>query len=68
MLRGMWDLPGPRIEPVSSALAGGFLTTAPPGKSVRAFLNKIPKAQTIKKEIGKFDNIKSKNFFVSKDP
>ena len=29
----MWDLPGPRIEPVSPALAGGFLTTAPPGKS-----------------------------------
>ena len=30
----MWDLPGPGIEPVSSALAGGFLTTAPPGKSL----------------------------------
>ena len=29
----MWDLPGPGIEPVSPALAGGFLTTAPPGKS-----------------------------------
>ena len=29
----MWDLPGPGIEPVSSALAGGFLTTVPPGKS-----------------------------------
>ena len=25
----MWDLPGPGIEPVSPALAGGFLTTAP---------------------------------------
>ena len=33
LLRGMWDLPGPRIKPVSPALAGGFLTTAPPGKS-----------------------------------
>ena len=33
MLRGMWDLPGPGLEPVSPALAGGFLTTAPPGKS-----------------------------------
>ena len=32
MLRGMWDLPGPGLEPVSPALAGGFLTTAPPGK------------------------------------
>ena len=26
----MWDLPGPGLEPVSPALAGGFLTTAPP--------------------------------------
>ena len=33
LLRGMWDLPGPGLEPVSPALAGGFLTTAPPGKS-----------------------------------
>ena len=29
----MWDLPGPGLEPVSPALAGGFLTTAPLGKS-----------------------------------
>ena len=28
----MWDLPGPGLEPVSPALAGGFLTIAPPGK------------------------------------
>ena len=34
LLRGMWDLPGPGMEPVSPALAGGFLTTAPPGKSL----------------------------------
>ena len=27
------DFPGPGIEPVSCALAGGFLTTGPPGKS-----------------------------------
>ena len=33
LLRGMWDLPGPGIEPMSPALAGGFLTTVPPGKS-----------------------------------
>ena len=31
----MWDLPGPGIEPVSPALAGRFLTTAPPGKSLK---------------------------------
>ena len=29
----MWDLAGPGLEPVFPALAGGFLTTAPPGKS-----------------------------------
>ena len=28
----MWDLPGPGLEPMSPALAGGFLTTVPPGK------------------------------------
>ena len=28
----MWDLPGPGLKPVSPALAGGFLTTAPAGK------------------------------------
>ena len=33
LLHGMWDLPGPGIEPVSPALAGGFLTTVTPGKS-----------------------------------
>ena len=26
-----WDLPDPEVEPESLALAGGFLTTAPPG-------------------------------------
>ena len=33
LLPGMWNLPGPGLEPVSPALAGRFLTTAPPGKS-----------------------------------
>ena len=28
----MWDLPGPGLEPVSPALAGGLPTTGPPGK------------------------------------
>ena len=32
LLRGMWGLPGPGLEPMSPALAGGFLTTAPPRK------------------------------------
>ena len=29
----MWGLSGPGIEPMSSVLAGRFLTTGPPGKS-----------------------------------
>ena len=32
LLHGTWDLPRPGLEPVSPALAGRFLTTAPPGK------------------------------------
>ena len=37
LLRGMWDLPRPGLEPVSPALAGRFSTTAPPGKPPRFF-------------------------------
>ena len=33
LLRGTWDLPRPGLEPMSAALADGFLTTVPPGKS-----------------------------------
>ena len=33
LLRGMWDFPGPGIKLVSPALAGGFVTTVPQGKS-----------------------------------
>ena len=33
LLCSMWDLPGSAIEPMSTALAGGFLTIVPPGKS-----------------------------------
>ena len=32
LLRIMWDLPRPGLEPMSFALAGRFSTTAPPGK------------------------------------
>ena len=38
LLRGMWDLPGPGLKPGSPALAGGFLTTVPPGKPYIPFL------------------------------
>ena len=30
----MWDLPEPGLEPLSPELAGGFLSTVPPGKSL----------------------------------
>ena len=39
LLHGMWDLPGSGLEPLSPALAGGFLTTAPPGKSCKCVQN-----------------------------
>ena len=39
LVRGMWDLPRPGLEPVSPALAGRFLSTAPPGKPQRGFFN-----------------------------
>ena len=34
LLCSMWDLPKPGLEPASPALAGGFSTTAPPGKTL----------------------------------
>ena len=39
LFRGMWDLPGPGLKLVSPALAGGFLTTVPSGKSCPIDLN-----------------------------
>ena len=32
LLSGMWDLPGPGLEPLSPPLAGGFFTNEPLGK------------------------------------
>ena len=49
LLRGMWDLPGPGLEPVSPALAGGFLTTAPPGKSSYGYFYLFTSIPTSKK-------------------
>ena len=31
--RDMWKLPRPGIEPLSPTLAGGFVSTVPPGKA-----------------------------------
>ena len=41
LLRGMWDLPRPGLGPVSPALAGRFLTTAPAGKSLPVSLKEV---------------------------
>ena len=40
---GMWDLPRPRLKLMSPALAGGFLTTVPPGKSHGEALAPLPR-------------------------
>ena len=36
---GMWTPPGPGIETISPALAGGFLPTVPPGKSCTSLVS-----------------------------
>ena len=41
LLRGMWDLPSPGLEPVSPALAGRFSTTVPPGNPSSLVLLRI---------------------------
>ena len=33
----MWDLSGPEVKPVSPALAGGLLTTEPPGRPLPVY-------------------------------
>ena len=37
----MWNLPGLGIQLMSPALAGGFLSTVPPGKSIHTYLINI---------------------------
>ena len=45
LLRGMWEIPRPGLEPVSPALVGRLSTTAPPGKPkslvLKAALSKV---------------------------
>ena len=53
--------PGPGLEPVSPALAGGFLTTAPPDKShvIYFFNGKVHVERNVlfvKQYIGYFNN------------
>ena len=59
----MWDLPGPGIEPVSPALAGGFLTTAPPGKPCGQFLEGNSFQTQYKYFIEKFEFVYNLNFY-----
>ena len=47
LLRGMWDLPRPGLEPVCPALAGRFSTTAPPGKPLMPVFIKLLNAMCI---------------------
>ena len=47
LLRGMWDLPRPGLEPVSPALAGRFSTTAPPGKPPNLLLEVTKRCPTL---------------------
>ena len=60
LLRGMWDLPGPGLEPVSPALAGRLPTTAPPGKPFIRFLILRQEHQITKSSFkSKFKELKS---------
>lgn len=34
---GLWDLPGPGLEPASLALPGAFSSTGPPGEPTKGF-------------------------------
>ena len=60
LLRGMWNLPRPGLEPVSPALAGRFSTTAPPGKPHGLFLT--GKKQVIKQCTQLIDILKEVSF------
>ena len=54
----MWNRPGPGIESTSPALAGGFLTTGPPGKSL--FWRILIFSCSVRKEKSSLWNAKSK--------
>ena len=47
LLRGMWDLPRPGLEPVSPALAGRLSTTAPPGKPCQTYFKELKRRKKI---------------------
>ena len=45
----MWDFPGPGLKPVSPALAGRCLTTAPPGKPLNTVLKNMMSKEWLNK-------------------
>lgn len=48
VLHGMWNLPGPGVEPMPPTLAGGLFTTIPPEKSItRSSKNSIQYTENI---------------------
>ena len=69
LLRGMWDLPRPGLEPVSPALAGRFLTTAPPGKPEFCIINTLKSRRsalqgTINLHEGRYKQVQGEGFEV----
>ena len=46
------NLPDPQIEPASPALAGGFFTTEPPGKTLQIYRRAMIKTYHYTKEVG----------------
>ena len=66
LLRGMWDLPRPGLEPVSPALAGRLSTTAPPGKPQPCFLKRLLmliSSQVAHQHTELSTNLRQNNFF-----
>ncbi|KAM9103852.1 little elongation complex subunit 1 isoform 2-T2 [Megaptera novaeangliae] len=64
LLCGMWDLPRPRLEPVSPALAGRFSTTAPPRKP-SFFTNEINEAAV--KQTQDFKQLRNEKKILEKE-
>ena len=64
----MENPPGPGIEPVSSTLAGGFLTTRPPGELVfyeeRQILYNAGKKKLTNKSENKMENLIQANLRI----
>ena len=51
LLWGVWDLPGPGIEPMSPESAGGFFDTEPPGKPCDLCFNLLQAHDGVETEV-----------------